>query len=302
MISLDVVVADNDSVDGTRELVESDFPDARVVTCRNHGFGHANNQGLATTSSRYVLFLNPDTEILEGTFADLVAMLDRDEEIGLVGVKQLAGDGELFPTIRRFPSLSRYLFESPCVRPEVSTSRIVAGRARARHDGVRARGFLRLDVGLLHARASGSSRHRGLFRRAVLPLLGRGGSLLADSPGRLGHSPSPCDDDRPSLQQGRISPRILSQDAFARKQYLDKHFSSGSRLACTGALWLRHGLRAIPVGRDRQHARLRSEASRRALRVLAGASPPPFGQPPPTAMISRRESEPVVAADSRSGR
>ena len=65
-ISLDVVVADNDSVDGTRELVESDFPDARVVTCRNHGFGHANNRGLETTSARYVLFLNPDTEILDG--------------------------------------------------------------------------------------------------------------------------------------------------------------------------------------------------------------------------------------------
>ena len=111
-ISLDVVIADNDSVDGTRELVESDFPGARVVTCRNHGFGHANNRGLEATSSRYVLFLNPDTEIMAGTFADLIARLDRNDEIGLVGVKQLAGDGELFPTIRRFPSLSRYLFES----------------------------------------------------------------------------------------------------------------------------------------------------------------------------------------------
>ena len=75
-ISADVVVVDNDSRDGTAEVVASEFPDARVVWSRNHGFSHANNRGLMTCNARYVLFLNPDTEILEGTFAELVAMMD----------------------------------------------------------------------------------------------------------------------------------------------------------------------------------------------------------------------------------
>lgn len=63
-ISIQVVVADNESTDGTRGLVESEFPEALVVACRNRGFGHGNNRGVEATDSRYVLFLNPDTEVL----------------------------------------------------------------------------------------------------------------------------------------------------------------------------------------------------------------------------------------------
>src|SRR5689334_17970602 len=64
--SLDVIVVDNASTDGTREVVESLFPRARVVSSANHGFGHANNRGALTSSARYVLFLNPDTEVVTG--------------------------------------------------------------------------------------------------------------------------------------------------------------------------------------------------------------------------------------------
>jgi GT2 family glycosyltransferase len=72
----DVVVVDNDSHDGTADVVATEFPEARSVWSRNHGFGHANNRALMTCNARYVLFLNPDTEILEGTFAELVRMMD----------------------------------------------------------------------------------------------------------------------------------------------------------------------------------------------------------------------------------
>src|SRR5712691_4612268 len=82
-IELDVVVADNESTDGTRELVERDFPRARVVTCENRGFAHANNRGLMTTDARYVLFLNPDTEILQGSFEELVRAMDERPEVGV---------------------------------------------------------------------------------------------------------------------------------------------------------------------------------------------------------------------------
>ena len=74
-----------------------------MVDCENHGFAHANNRGLDDDDARYVLFLNPDTEIVEGTFGELVAAMDARPDVGLAGVKQVTGDGELFPTIRRFP-------------------------------------------------------------------------------------------------------------------------------------------------------------------------------------------------------
>ena len=55
-----------------------------------------------TADARYVLFLNPDTEIREGTFAALVRRLDELPDVGLAGVVQLTPDGEVYPTIRRF--------------------------------------------------------------------------------------------------------------------------------------------------------------------------------------------------------
>ena len=94
---LDVVVVDNGSTDGTRELVETQFPEARVVDSVNRGFAHANNRGAMTSNARYVLFLNPDTEVVDGTFGELVAAMDERPEVGLAGVRQLTSDGELWP-------------------------------------------------------------------------------------------------------------------------------------------------------------------------------------------------------------
>ena len=111
-ISLDVVVAENESTDGTRELVENEFPEARVVPCRNRGFSHANNQGWLSCKARYALFLNPDTEVLAGTFADLVSSMDECPTKRLAGVKQIGADGTLQPTIRRFPSVTTALGEA----------------------------------------------------------------------------------------------------------------------------------------------------------------------------------------------
>src|SRR5215831_141966 len=111
-IDLDVIVIDNNSVDGTAELVKSKFPRARVIWCENHGFGHANNRGIMSSDARYVLLLNPDTEIVAGTFEGLLEAMDRRPEVGLAGVRQLDGDGVLFPTIRRRPHALRTFAEA----------------------------------------------------------------------------------------------------------------------------------------------------------------------------------------------
>ena len=94
-ISADVVVVDNDSRDGIADVVADEFPEARTVWSANHGFGHANNRGLMTCNARYVLFLNPDTEILEGTFAELVRLMDERPTVGLVGCRQIIARGRL---------------------------------------------------------------------------------------------------------------------------------------------------------------------------------------------------------------
>ena len=111
-ISADVVIVDNDSTDGTADLVANEFPAARTVWSANHGFGHANNRGVMTCNARYVLFLNPDTEILEGTFAELVRLMDERPTVGLVGCRQITGEGVLDKTIRYAPNALRALGEA----------------------------------------------------------------------------------------------------------------------------------------------------------------------------------------------
>jgi len=54
-----------------------------------------------TCDARYVLLLNPDTEVRDGTFAELVAAMDARPDVGFASVGQVLPDGTLFPTIRR---------------------------------------------------------------------------------------------------------------------------------------------------------------------------------------------------------
>src|SRR5918997_270403 len=106
-VDADIVVVDNYSTDGTAEMVSHEFPRARVVSSANHGFSHANNRALMTCDARYLLLLNPDTEVVKGTFEDLTAYMDARPEVGLLGVRQILPDGAVHPTIRRFPNAVR---------------------------------------------------------------------------------------------------------------------------------------------------------------------------------------------------
>ena len=154
---------------------------------------------------RYVLFLNPDTEIVDGTFGELVAAIDARPDVGLAGVKQLTGDGTLWPTIRYFPSVG--------ARARRGASPPSAGRARPRWAGEREldlslyeqRGRVRLDLGLVHVLPARGAAERRAARRALLHLLRGARPLPAHEARGLGDPPPADDDDRPPRRQGRAA-------------------------------------------------------------------------------------------------
>jgi GT2 family glycosyltransferase len=287
-VDMDVVVADNASVDGTRELVESEFPWARVVTCENKGFAHANNRALMTCDARYVLFLNPDTEIRDGTLEDLVRALDERPTVGLVGVRQLTPpDGVLFPTIRRRPTALRGLCEA------LGSERLPF---RARWLGERE---LNMD---LYDRETPCDWVSGSFlftRREAIESAGFMDErfFIYSEETDLCHRIR-CDGweirHLPLMtilhhfEKVGISPKMVAQGAYARRQFARKNFSPLHRAAYVATLYIRHLLRAALVGGERVHARERRAASRLALRVLLGLEPPPFGQPPRVAVSTER--------------
>ena len=91
----------------------------------------------------------------------------------------------------------------------------------------------------------------------------------------------------PALRsEGIGGPKMIAQDAYARRQYAHKHFGAIQRKLYLGATGLRHLLRA--GGR----ATPRREGARLALRTMLGRVAPPFDAPPPTAL------EPAIPATS----
>jgi N-acetylglucosaminyl-diphospho-decaprenol L-rhamnosyltransferase len=92
----EVVVVDNDSRDGSVEMVRNEFPQVRLIpNADNPGFGRANNQGLTLCSGRYVLLLNPDTVVLDHGLDRMVRHLDANPGISVLGCRLLNGDRTL---------------------------------------------------------------------------------------------------------------------------------------------------------------------------------------------------------------
>jgi N-acetylglucosaminyl-diphospho-decaprenol L-rhamnosyltransferase len=119
--SLRVVVVDNDSSDGSAEMVATTFPEVALIHNRtNVGYPAANNQGLVSLgfagehpsgAPRYALLLNPDTEVPLDALGRVVAFADADAEIGVLGPKLVRPDGSLDLACRRSfptPELSAY--------------------------------------------------------------------------------------------------------------------------------------------------------------------------------------------------
>ena len=115
-VSSRVCVVDNNSRDGSAEMVGAEFPGVTVVhNANNVGYPAANNQGLrlfgycddgvSPDAPRYALLLNADTELPEDGLASVVAFADDGADIGVVGPRLIRLDGSLDKACRRsFPT------------------------------------------------------------------------------------------------------------------------------------------------------------------------------------------------------
>lgn len=105
-IAGDIWVVDNNSADGSVEMVRTKFPGVRLIAnTENTGFAVANNQAIRASTGEYVLLLNPDTLVEEDTFLQCIRFMDQHPEAGALGVKMLDGSGKYLPESKRgFPS------------------------------------------------------------------------------------------------------------------------------------------------------------------------------------------------------
>lgn len=105
---LDVVLADNGSTDGVPEKLAGSEPDVRLLRMpRNLGYGLAANAGAEGAASDWLVVVNPDIEWGPGSLDALLAATARWPRAGAVGPAILTPAGDLYPSARAFPSLSR---------------------------------------------------------------------------------------------------------------------------------------------------------------------------------------------------
>lgn len=101
----EIVVVDNNSSDGSVEMVAAEYPGAIVLAEGNNpGFGAAANKGVNRCTSKYVLILNSDTLLGPETLGALTTYLDREPRAGLVGSTLVYPDGQIQQSIFPPPS------------------------------------------------------------------------------------------------------------------------------------------------------------------------------------------------------
>jgi GT2 family glycosyltransferase len=112
-IDFEVIVIDNNSQDGSVEMVRQEFPQAILIENKdNLGFGKANNQGLKIAKGDYLMFLNTDTVVLDRAINKLVEYLDKNLEVMMVGPRLLNRDLTFQHACRRsLPNLLNSFFQ-----------------------------------------------------------------------------------------------------------------------------------------------------------------------------------------------
>jgi hypothetical protein len=110
--SFEVIVADNDSSDGSVEAIAERFPQARVIRCGgNLGFARASNARWQSARSPLVLFLNSDTVVPEGALDRMVAILESRPEVGALGPRLRYDDGAIQMSFGKMLSITSELLQ-----------------------------------------------------------------------------------------------------------------------------------------------------------------------------------------------
>lgn len=106
-INYEVIVVDNNSEDNFQTRIQERFPEVQCLSLsENIGFGRANNEGLKIAKGRNVLFLNPDTLLLNNAIKILSDYLDAHPQVGACGGNLYDAEMEPAHSYRMFlPSL-----------------------------------------------------------------------------------------------------------------------------------------------------------------------------------------------------
>lgn len=101
-IEAEIIVIDNNSTDGSYELIQEKFPLIKLIqNVTNFGFSKGNNIGVEQATGDFIYILNPDTVIAEDTITKLIEFHTNTPNVGVVGCKMIDGRGNFLPESKR---------------------------------------------------------------------------------------------------------------------------------------------------------------------------------------------------------
>jgi GT2 family glycosyltransferase len=102
----EVFVVDNNSEDGSVEMVQENFPNVQIIrNLDNLGFAKANNQAIKLATGDFILLLNPDMQVNQSTLLKSWDWAKQNKQATVTGIKLFNEDGSLVKQVRRFPKL-----------------------------------------------------------------------------------------------------------------------------------------------------------------------------------------------------
>lgn len=111
-ISYEIILVDNASSDGSKEIFERDSRIKYVYSNINLGFGKANNLGVKYAAGKYVLFLNSDTILISNAIYELFKCISCNTKIEVIGAQLLWPDKSPQQSTFKFPKFFSILLES----------------------------------------------------------------------------------------------------------------------------------------------------------------------------------------------
>ncbi len=147
--SFEVFVVDNNSNDGSAEMLEKEFPQVQLIKNEdNLGFARANNQAIKKASGDFILLLNPDMKLNEDSLDKSLKWAKDNPQATVSGFKLLNQKGEIIKQVRKFPRLFDQLMivlKVPHVYPAVLDSYLMTDfdyEQEAKVDSIRGAFFL----------------------------------------------------------------------------------------------------------------------------------------------------------------
>jgi len=111
-VRYEIIVVDNGSSDETAKIVREFYPEVDLIENRkNSGYAKANNQGIKESQGKYLLLLNPDTQLMENSLASMREFMEGNPQAGALGPQLLNPDKSVQPSCREFPSFSALVWE-----------------------------------------------------------------------------------------------------------------------------------------------------------------------------------------------